>query len=121
MILSEEPFMIDLLKKTAFVGIGMVAITKDKLEEISKEFIAKGQFSEQEGEKFVEELLQRSEETRRELEKQIDVAITTVVQKMKLVRLEDLESLKSEIHSLRIELGELQKNDAETANEDANV
>lgn len=111
--------MIDLLKKTAFVGIGMAALTKDKLEEISKDFIAKGQLSEQEGEKFVAELVQRSEEAKRDLEKQIDTTTTKIIKKMKLVRLEDLEALESEIRSLRLEISEFKKKDGETMSEQA--
>lgn len=96
--------MLELMKKTVFAGIGMAAMTKDKIEELSKECVAQGQLSEKEGEKFVDELLQRSEESRDELKKQVEQAAENLIEKMGLVRADDLQDLRSEIALLREEI-----------------
>ena len=101
--------MLDLMKKTMFAGIGMAAMTKDKIEDISKECVAQGQLSEKEGEKFVAELMQRSEESRAELKRQVEKAAENLVEKMGLVKGEDLKALQEEIASLREELSSLKK------------
>ncbi len=101
--------MLELMKKTVFAGIGMAAMTKDKIEEVSKECIAQGQLSEKEGEKFVAELLQRSEESREELKSQVEQAAESLIDKMGLVKADDLQSLRKEITLLREEIASLKK------------
>ena len=96
--------MLELMKKTVFAGIGMAAMTKDKIEEVSKECIAQGQLSEKEGEKFVTELMQRSEESRDELKKQVEQAAENLIEKMGLVKADEFQGLRSEIALLREEI-----------------
>ena len=99
-----EVTMLELMKKTVFAGIGMAAMTKDKIEEVSKECIAQGQLSEKEGEKFVTELMQRSEESRDELKKQVEQAAENLIEKMGLVKADEFQGLRSEIALLREEI-----------------
>ena len=106
--------MIDVLKKTVLSGIGLAAMTKDKVEELCKDCVAKGQLTEQEGEKFISELLQRSDEAKVELEKQVETATRKVIEKMNLVQVEDVKALETEIALLRSELAELKVGPKET-------
>ncbi len=99
--------MLDLMKKTVFAGIGMAAMTKEKVEEISRECVAQGQLSEKEGEKFVAELMQRSEESRAELRQQVEKVVENLIQKMELVRNDELKRLENEIVALKEELTKL--------------
>ena len=41
--------MFDLIKKTMLTGVGLAAMTKDKVEELAKELSKKGKLSEKEG------------------------------------------------------------------------
>lgn len=112
--------MIDVLKKTVLSGIGLAAMTKDKVEDLCKDCVAKGQLTEQEGEKFVSELLQRSGEAKVELEKQVEAATQKMIEKMHLVRVEDVKALETEIALLRGELAELKTGQQETTEGDGN-
>ena len=112
--------MIDVLKKTVLSGIGLAAMTKDKVEDLCKDCVAKGQLTEQEGEKFVSELLQRSEEAKAELEQQVNKATRKVIEKMHLVRVEDVQALETEIALLRTELAELKTGQQETPEDEGN-
>ncbi len=101
--------MIDLIKKAVLTGIGVASLTKEKMEEISKEFVEKGKLSEEEGEKLVADMLKRAEDSRKSLEKQTEKIVDTTLGKMQLVRASDISELKAEMKELRKEM-ELLKN-----------
>jgi polyhydroxyalkanoate synthesis regulator phasin len=106
---EEESMMIDLVKKAMFTGIGMLSLSKDKIEEIARDFIEKGKLSEQEGEKFVAELLKKSEESRAELKKQVEEQVQTLLGKMDLASQSDLTALRTEILEIKAKLEVLEK------------
>ena len=87
--------MIELFKKAVLTGIGVASLTKDKVDELAKEFIDKGKMSEQEGEKFVADILKKSEESRQALTRQIEKKIETAVEKMNLAKSTDIAELKT--------------------------
>lgn len=101
----------DLIKKAVLTGVGIAASTKDKMEELAKELIDKGKLSEQEGEKFVQDMLNRAEESRETFKGQTESLVKNTIAKMHLVRIEDIEVLKTEIAQLRAELAALTKAD----------
>lgn len=101
--------MIELIKKAALAGIGVASLTTEKIEELSKELIVKGKMTEQEGEKFIKEMLNRAEESKVALKKQTEGLVSSALGKMPLASSEDIESLKSEIEKLRAELDHLHK------------
>ena len=96
--------MIDLIKKAMFTGAGIVSLTKDKVEELARDFIEKGKLSEQEGKKFVEELLERTKESKEALRQQIDERIQLALQKANIARGSEIEDLKVQIRELRAAL-----------------
>jgi polyhydroxyalkanoate synthesis regulator phasin len=108
-IFTEESKMIELIKKAVLTGVGVASLTKDKLEDLGRELIAKGKMSEQEGEKFIEEMLSRAEESRATVKTQTESLVQSTIAKMKLARGEDIDALKKEIELLRQEVAALQK------------
>ena len=101
--------MIDLIKKAVLTGIGVASLTREKVEEFSKELIDKGKFSEQEGEKFLQEMQKRAEDSREALKNQTDKFVESALNRMQLARSIDLEKLQTEIESLRKEIEALRK------------
>lgn len=101
--------MIDLLKKTAFIGLGVAALTKDKVEDVAKDFIAKGALSEQEGEKFVAEIIEKSAQAKIELSQMVDEKVEHVLAKADLVKRSDYNDLVEQVALLRGELAELKE------------
>ncbi len=93
--------MIDLIKRAMFTGIGVATLTKEKIEEISKEFIEKGKLSEQEGKNLVEELISQSEESKKMVQGMVEGAVKTTLQKMNLATSSEVEELKKEIQELK--------------------
>ncbi|MDK9707876.1 MAG: phasin family protein [Desulforhopalus sp.] len=96
--------MIDLIKKAVFTGMGIAFLTKEKIDEFSRELIDKGKLSEQEGEKLVSEMRQRAEESKEALKKQTDKVVEAAIGRMQLARVTDVEKLQTEIAGLRKEI-----------------
>lgn len=107
--------MIDLVKKAMFTGIGVLSLSKDKIEEVARDFIDKGKLSEQEGEKLVAELLKKSEESRAELKKQIDEQVQAVLKKMDCATKSDLAELRTELLEIKAKLELLEQNGGPSA------
>lgn len=101
--------MIDLIKKAVLTGVGVASLTKEKIEDLAKELIVKGKMSEQEGEKLVEEMLSRAEESRETMKNQTKSMVQDTIAKMQLARVEDIELLKTEIERLREEISSMKK------------
>lgn len=99
--------MIDLIKKAALTGIGVASLTTEKIEELSKELITKGKMSEQEGEKFVAEMLKRADESKAALKSQTESMVQSALAKIQMVKAEDVTQLKEEIEKLRQEVSML--------------
>jgi polyhydroxyalkanoate synthesis regulator phasin len=98
--------MIELMKKSMLIGIGVLSLTKDKVEEVAGELIDKGNMSQKEGEKFVDDVLKRSEETRSVLEEQIKAVVKSTMAKMDIAGKSDIEALRSEISELKERLAQ---------------
>lgn len=93
--------MIDLIKKAMFTGVGMVALSKEKIEEVAREFVGKGKLSEEEGRKLVAELLARSEESKKVLKEQIEISVKRALDRMDIPLKSELKKMQAEITSLR--------------------
>lgn len=93
--------MIDLVKKAMFTGLGVMSLTKEKVEEIADEFVEKGKLSEQEGQKFVKDMVERSEASKEEIKKQIEIAVQATLAKMDIATKSDMEEMKNELAALK--------------------
>jgi polyhydroxyalkanoate synthesis regulator phasin len=100
--------MIELLKKTILTGLGVASLTRDKIEQLGRELSDKGKMTEQEGQKFVEEMLKLAEESRASLQKQTEKVVESALAKMHLARAADMDELKQEIAALRAEIEAMQ-------------
>ncbi len=89
--MKEKGRMIDLIKKAVLTGVGIASLTKDKIEDLGRELIDKGKMSEQEGEKLVQEMLSRAEESRETVKSQTESLVQNTIAKMKLARVEDID------------------------------
>ena len=92
--------MIDLIKKIMLTGVGMASLTKDKIEELGKELIEKGKLSEKEGKELLNELKEKAEESRKEMETRTDKLVKDSLEKMNLASRDDLEKLEKKLNKL---------------------
>lgn len=101
--------MFDTIKKVAFTGMGVAALTREKVEELAKELIVKGKLTEQEGEKFVQEMLVKADESKAAIKDQTEKIVASAMDKVPLVKADDVQQLRDEIVALRKDIEELKK------------
>ena len=89
--------MFDLIKKTMLTGVGLAAMTRDKVEELAMELIEKGEMTEKEGKELVDEFVRKSEQAREELETKVESIVEKVLEKMNLATKEDITRLEEKI------------------------
>lgn len=101
--------MSDMLKRTLLTGLGVAVVSKDKLEEITKDLTEKGNMTEQEGRKFIEELGEHADRARGELEKQVDVYVEKALKRIDLVRKPELDELRATVEELQTKMIDMQQ------------
>lgn len=93
--------MLEILKKTYLVGVGLAAKTWEEVEALSKEMIQKAKMSEQEGSKFLKEMRKRYDDTQKKTGKYMEKVVKDILKKMDLATGDDIKALKNEIQRLK--------------------
>ncbi|MDA8141292.1 MAG: hypothetical protein M0036_21835 [Desulfobacteraceae bacterium] len=93
--------MFDLMKKSLLTGIGLALKTKDEMEDLIKELQNKGEMSETEGRKFLDEAREHYEEAQEKLERRIEKTVKEFLKKTNIVTTDELKDLKKEIRELK--------------------
>ena len=93
--------MFDLVKKSMLAGVGLALKTWDEVEDIVKEIQKRGEMSEAEGRKFLDDVQKRYEETQGKLEKRVEQATKDFLKKTSIVTSDELKELKKEIRELK--------------------
>lgn len=101
--------MSELLRKIGLFGIGVLALSQEKIEELSTELVDKGELNREEGKKFVKEVLSEKDRQLKELGEKINLKVKEAVENSGVVTKKDIESLKREIDDLRIRIELLEK------------
>lgn len=92
--------MFDIIKKVMLTGVGLAAMTKDKVEELAGDLVKKGKLSEKDGRELVDDLLKKSEKAKKDLEKDIEKVVKNTMKKMNFARAEDLSNLTKQVEKL---------------------
>jgi polyhydroxyalkanoate synthesis regulator phasin len=92
--------MLDLMKKAILTGLGLAFMTKEKIEEFSKDIIEKGKLSESERKEFIDELQKKSEEARKKLQEQIQSAVDNTLKKMNIATRDDISRVEKQLAKL---------------------
>jgi polyhydroxyalkanoate synthesis regulator phasin len=93
--------MLDLMKKGMLAGIGLALKTWDEVEKMVQEVQEKGEMSEAEGRKFLDEIQKKYEEAQGKLEKRVEQTVKEFLKKTQIVTSDELKELKKEIRELK--------------------
>ena len=99
--------MIETIKKLGLFGIGAWALTEEKINEISKELIDKGEINKEDGKKFVRELVEEQKKQKEEIENRISETVKETFGKAKTETKEDIERLEMRINKLEEDIKKL--------------
>jgi polyhydroxyalkanoate synthesis regulator phasin len=93
--------MFDLMKKGMLAGIGLALKTWDEVEKMVQDVQEKGEMSEAEGRKFLDEVQRKYEEAQEKLEKRVEQTVKEFLKKTQIVTSDELKELKKEIRELK--------------------
>ena len=82
-------------------GIGLALKTRDEVEDLVKDLAKKGNMNEQEGKKFLDELLGRYDEAKVKMEERVEKMVKDFLKKADVVTGDELKALKKEIRELK--------------------
>lgn len=94
----------DALEKAAYTGLGLAAMTKDKLDEAVETLKKERGLTEAEGRRLADELKEGAETARRNLDDRIGVGVEKALEGMKLVSRKEVDELKEKIETLEAAL-----------------
>jgi len=97
--------MIDLFKKTMVSGAGLALMAKDEAENMARDWARQSKMTEEEGKKFIEEILIKYGETQDKLEERVGKSVKEFLKKVDVVTGEEFNKLKKEIRELKKSLG----------------
>ncbi len=97
--------MLDLAKKAILTGVGLGLIAKDKIDEVVEKIREENKLTEEESRKLAKELLDQSEEARKNLEEEVKKMVADALKKLDIPSREDLENLNTRIEKLENEMG----------------
>ncbi|MEA3297164.1 MAG: phasin family protein [candidate division Zixibacteria bacterium] len=92
--------MLDSIHKMLLAGVGMAAMTKDKIDKHVEELVEKGKLSEKEGRELAEDMLKKSKQAKDDLEKQVEKQVQQTLQAIQIASKEDVEKLAARIEKL---------------------
>jgi polyhydroxyalkanoate synthesis regulator phasin len=92
------------IRKLGLIGAGLWAITEDKINDLVKELVDKGDISKEEGKKAVQDMLEERKKQRIDLEKKISEKIQESISKTDIFTKKDMHVLESRIETLEEEI-----------------
>ncbi len=92
------------VRKIGLIGAGLWAMTEDKINELVKDLVDKGDISKEEGKKAVQELIDESKKQTIDLEKKVSEKIQDAMSKKDIFTGKDMNELESRIKDLEEEI-----------------
>ena len=90
----------DIMKKVGLFGIGLWALTEEKIQDITDDLIEDGEIKKEEGKKFVREVIEEQKKQKQELEDKITSKVQETFKRADVATKEEVEELKDIIKEL---------------------
>jgi polyhydroxyalkanoate synthesis regulator phasin len=103
--------MLELLRKAALAGLGVVTLKEEKVREIVNDLIEQGELSKEDGNLFVKELRERLEKNKGDLEKKLGEILKRTLDKMNLPTKEEMNRLEEAQKDLLSRIERLERGD----------
>ncbi|WPD21256.1 MAG: hypothetical protein SD837_13745 [Candidatus Electrothrix scaldis] len=109
--------MKELLKNLIYTGVGAAFLTREKIDEIRKELVERGNLTKEEGKEFVDDLLKKSDGARDQLELWLNRQIEERIKGLNLATADEVNELRRQVEELQVALNS--KDAPETSSTDA--
>jgi polyhydroxyalkanoate synthesis regulator phasin len=101
--------MLELLRKAALAGLGIVTLKEEKVKEIVNDLIEQGELSKEEGNQFMKDLRERMEKNKSDLENRLGEILKRTLEKMNIPTKEELKGLQEAQKDLLARIERLEK------------
>jgi len=102
--------MKETLKNIVYAGLGAAFLTKDKIEELKDDLLEKGRLSQEEGKQFVDDLINRSEKAKEQLDHWVEKKVAERIDHLNLATKDEIAALRAAIDELRRDMAGRQGN-----------
>ena len=92
--------MVELLKKSLYASVGMALLSKDKAEKVAKAIAKEAELSQEQGRKFVGDLVKKSDEARLTIERIVQEKVEKALKKTALATRREVKVLEERIRIL---------------------
>lgn len=96
--------MEDLFKKFLYTGVGLVALTADKIQTTVDKLVSENKLTLDEGKRIVDDFLKNSQSKREEFETQLKSITERVVKNFDFATAHELKDLKKRIEALEAKM-----------------
>lgn len=97
----------EVMRKVGLFGIGLWALTEEKIQDITDDLIENGEIKKEEGKKFVREIIDEQKKQKEELEKKISTKVQDTFSKADVATKDEVQELKDIIKSLEEKIDKL--------------
>ena len=96
--------MLEILEKTLLTGIGAVALTQKKGEELIEDLKKRLNLTEEEGKNLLEKLRDAAKDNQKKLEEMAQSEVKKACERIGVVNVEEFEKLQSKVEKLEKQL-----------------
>ena len=101
--------MKELLKNVVYTGIGAAFLTKEKIEEFKDDLVNQGKIGQDEGKRFFEEMVQKTDSIKESLDLKINKIVEERIKQLNIVTRDDFADLRRQVEELQIALNKDQQ------------
>ncbi len=92
--------MLDLVKKSIYLGLGAVTVTREKVENLVDELIEKGQLKQEQKATTVQDIMKKVEKEEQAVINRIKTAVEKAIKELGLPTKQDIEDLKKKLEKI---------------------
>lgn len=89
--------MLDNLDKLMNAGIGALSMTREKAEKLFDEYVERGKTEKTNKPKFVQDMMDQAEKSRKDLEDLIDKQVHKTIERMNLATKDDIKRIEDKL------------------------
>lgn len=99
---------LDSMRKLAFAGLGLLSLTRERVEKMVQDLVEQGNMSSEEGRQLADSLMQRAEAEMNELRARIQAEIKKALIGAGVATKEEVQALKERVDELEARLRRLE-------------
>jgi len=103
----------EVMRKVGLFGIGLWALTEERIQDITDDLIENGEIRKEEGKKFVRDVIDEQKKQKEDIEQKISSKVQETMSKADVATKDEVSELKDIIKSLEEKIDKLTGSDEE--------